>query len=111
MKLKRLVLIVAVAIVLLALQVPALAACNKCYNGENEWYFICNGDSTSNGTDTHIVWFSPFIDKCTRSLYTSNCTAYCRYCNGKTSAKYMSHLCYREHSYCSPSYESMCQYP
>ena len=47
MKLKRLVLIVAVAIVLLALQVPALAACNKCYNGENDWYFICNGDSLS----------------------------------------------------------------
>lgn len=109
---KRVAIVVSVLLIaLLVMQTSALASCPQCFNGENEWYFICNRQKTPNGSDTHIVWFKPLIDTCTRSIFTSTCKAYCRYCDGVTSLRYMDHLCCREHSYCVPSYESLCQYP
>ena len=103
--------VVLLIIVLLAFQASAFAACDKCYNGEYEWYFICTGSKILAGTDSHAVWFKPLYNTCTRTVYTSPCTAYCRHCSSITSTRYMDHLCYREHSFCIPSYESLCMYP
>lgn len=104
-------LITVLLILLVTFQSFATAECSRCFDGAYEWYFICNGTLTHNGSYTHTIWTEPYPQECTISVYSSYCTAYCRYCTNITSLRYMSHLCRREHSLCIPSIEQPCMYP